>query len=201
MSRRFHGISAPLLIGGAAVLAIVIGAAVALAIDSDDDASEDPEVTPTATMPAATSTPTQAPPVASPTPVPATPVQPTATAAISESWSIDFQRTGGFAGLSQRLSVASNGSATYEDVRDSRVVQGSVGAAVLAELRALIDGSDFFNQSPSQDAFCADCFNLSITVTVDGQTHGVTAVDIGLDAALKPLADRLAGLLQDGLAQ
>jgi hypothetical protein len=196
MSSRLFGTRTPLLLAAAALLAVVIGAAVALAIDSDDEPSKPPEVTPSATMPAPTATSTTTLPSASPTPV-----QPTATVAVSETWSIEFQRTGGFAGLSQRLDVASNGSATYEDVRSARVVNDTLDAAVLDELRTLVDSSDFFNQAPSQEAPCADCFNLSITVTVDGTTHAVDAVDIGLDDALKPLADRLAALLQDGLAQ
>jgi hypothetical protein len=200
MPSRIRGISAPILLAAAAVLAIVIGAAVALAIDSDDETPDTAAATPTATASAPTATPTSSPAPPSPSPQPPTPVPPTATVVVTETWSIEFQRTGGFAGLAQRLGVRSDGQATYEDMRSQRTVSGVIDDADLAELRALIDSSAFFSQATPQEAPCADCFNLSITVTVAGQTHTVEAVDIGLDAALQPLAGRLAALLQDGLA-
>jgi hypothetical protein len=67
-------------------------------------------------------------------------------------------------------------------------------------LRSLIDTSGFFTQPALQEAPCADCFNLSITVTLGGATHTIQAVDIGLDPALTPLVDKLVTLLLDGLA-
>jgi hypothetical protein len=197
MSSRLSGVSTPVLLAGAAVLAIVIGAAVALALDSGDDAEPVVEATPTATTPAATAT---APPAATATPEPPTPVPPTATVAVSEAWSIELLQTGGFAGVALRLSVDSDGSVTYEDQRAQRTETGLLGADQLADLRALIDSSAFFTQPSPQDAPCADCFNLVISVTLDGLTHTVEAVDIGLDASLEPFAGALGVLLQTGLA-
>jgi hypothetical protein len=188
MSSRLSGVSTPVLLAGAAVLAIVIGAAVALALDSGDDA--EPVVEATAT----------APPAATATPGPPTPVPPTATVAVSEAWSIELLQTGGFAGVALRLSVDSDGSVTYEDQRAQRTETGLLGADQLADLRALIDSSAFFTQPSPQDAPCADCFNLVISVTLDGLTHTVEAVDIGLDASLEPFAGALGVLLQTGLA-
>lgn len=201
MLDRIRGISAPVIIAATILLAVVIGAAVALALDSDDDAPDMPDPTPTATMPAATPTPTTPPPSPTATEQAATPVPATATVATSETWSIEYRRTGGFAGVAQNLSVSSDGQARYEDERADRVVNGTLSASQLDELRALIDSTDFFSQTTPQEAPCADCFNLSITVTLDGATHAVDAVDIGVDATLKPLVDRLSALLQDGLTQ
>ena len=201
MSSRFRGVSTPLLLAGAAIVAIVIGAAVAFAIGSGDDSPGTAEATATPTVPAVTATATSAPPSPTASPQPATPIPPTATAAVTETWSIEFQRTGGFAGLAQSLSIRSDGQATYEDMRADRVETGVLGPADLADLRALIDSASFFSQPSPQEAPCADCFNLSITVTVDGQTHTVEAIDIALDPSLQPLVEGLAALLQDGLAQ
>jgi Emfourin len=201
MSSLFRGVSTPLLLGGVAILAIVVGVVVAFALGSGDDSADSPDPTPTATGAAATPTATATPPSPTASSQPATPVAPSATVAVSEIWSIDFQRTGGFAGLSQSLSISSDGQATFKDMRSELTKTGSLEAADLAELRTLIDSSGFFSQSTPQNAPCADCFNLSIVVTLDGQTHSVEAVDIGLDSALKPLADRLVALLQDGLSQ
>jgi hypothetical protein len=201
MSSRIAGISLPLLLAGAAVLAVIIGAAVALALDSGGDSSPDPpEATPTATMPAATTAPTSTPPAPTQTPAAPTPVPPTPTVEAAETWSIDFELTGGIAGLAQRMRITSDGQATYEDLRDQRVEPGTISATDLAELRALIDSADFFSQPSPQGPPCPDCFNLSITVTVEGRTHTVLGGDFSLDDALKPLADRLGALLQDGLA-
>jgi hypothetical protein len=101
--------------------------------------------------------------------------------------------------VAQSLSISSDGNVTYEDERGNRVVNGTLGASQLDELRALIDNTNFFSQTTPQEAPCADCFNLSLTVTLDGNTHTVEAVDIGVDATLKPFVDRLSALLQDGL--
>jgi Emfourin len=188
----------PLLLAGLVVILIVAGVAAALACNSDDDS---PVATPTATSvpPTTTSTATPESPTATPEPS-VTPVMPTATVEATDIWSIEFQRTGGFAGLAQSLIVSSDGQAVYKDMRVERTEAGTLGPADLTELRSLIDASGFFTQPSPQNAPCADCFNLAITVTVDGATHTVQAVDIGLDPALTPLVDKLVTLLQDGLA-
>jgi Emfourin len=201
MNSRIHGVSVPALLAGAVILATVVGAAVAFALSSDGDSQTDAAtVTPTTTdVPV---TPTSPAPQATSTAVLATSVPPPATAApAADVWSIDFDRTGGFAGMAQSLSVSSDGQVRYEDKRANRVETGTLSAADLGELRSLIDSSGFFSQAPKQDAPCADCFNLAITVTLNGQSYRVEAVDIAVDAALKPLLDKLTSLLQDGLSQ
>lgn len=135
-----------------------------------------------------------------PSTLPPTAVQPTATAE-AETWSIDFQRTGGIAGLSQSLSIDSAGDARYEDMTSQRVVTGTLDATTLADLRGLIESSGFFAQAPTQTSPCADCFNISIRVSLDNDVHSVEAVDIAADAALLPLIETLTLLLQDGLSQ
>jgi Emfourin len=203
MMGRFRSSRTPILLA-ASILAIVLGAAIAFALSSDDDEPSASTTTPTATANAATETATPVPPTATATasPAPASPVtQPTSETPASEVWSIDFQRSGGFAGLSQSLSVSSDGAARYEDARTQRVENGTLDAADLAALRALIDSSAFFSQAEEQDAPCADCFNLSITVMLNGDSHTVHAVDIAVDATLQPFVDKLAAILQDGLAQ
>lgn len=187
----------PPLIAGLLVILVIAGTAVTLAIGRDDDSSGP---MPTATSAAPVQTPTVL--VVSPTATlapSATPVLPTATVETAEIWGIEFQRTGGFAGLSQRLKVNSGGLAVYEDLRAGRMETGTVSPADLSDLRSLINTSSFFSQPTPQEAPCADCFNLSITVTLGGSTHTVQAVDIGLDPGLKPLVDKLVTLLQDGL--
>ena len=177
MRNRIPGLSLPFPTG-AAVPAILTGLAFALAVSCDGDSPPGAsEVSPTATLVAATPTPD-----------------------VAQAWRIDFERTGGIAGLSYRLSLGSDGQATFEDVRAQRSVAATLDASVLAELRALIDSAGFFSQAASQGPPCPDCFNLSITVTVDARMHTVQGGDISLDEALMPLADRLAALLEDGLA-
>ena len=198
MMGRLRSTRTPILLAGA-VIAIVLGAAVAFALSGDE---EDEPATPTPTVTATTTavTATATPEAPTATAVPATAI-PTAPPQTTEVWSIDFQRSGGFAGLSQSLSISSDGSARYEDMRTGTVETGTLSAETLAELRALIESSAFFSQAPEQDAPCADCFNLGITVTFDGESHTVTAIDIAVDAALEPFVARLASLLQEGLTQ
>jgi Emfourin len=202
MNSRLHGVSLPVVLASTAILAIVIGAAAAFALSSGNDSSPD-SVTATATSSSSpvVDTPTDAG-SSTTTVVAPTPPPPTATTSpVPDFWTIEFERTGGFAGVAQTLRLDSAGQAHYEDKSAHRVEIGTLRAADLSELRALIDGSDFFSQAEKQDAPCADCFNLSLTVTLNGQSRTIQAVDIAVDATLRPLIDKLTILLQDGLGQ
>lgn len=121
-------------------------------------------------------------PVASPQPV-------------TPRWELTFERTGGFAGLAQRLTVNSQGEATFEDMDSGRLTEGRLSLEEMTQLRRLLEGSEFFSQDVSQSRACFDCFNYSVTLMQDSQSRLVRANSLGLDPRLEPLVLWLADLL------
>jgi hypothetical protein len=117
------------------------------------------------------------------------------TALPAAAWELTFERTGGFAGLAQRLTVDGQGQAISEDLRSGRLVEGRLSPEEMTELQRLLAESDFLSQDPSQSRDCSDCFNYEVTLTQDSQSHPVRANSLGLDSRLAPLVEWLAQFL------
>ena len=148
-----------------------------------------PSPLPTLPQASATSEPAKSTPTAS--------VAPTALPA--GTWELTFERTGGFAGLAQRLTVDGQGQAISEDLRSGRLVEGRLLPEEMTELQRLLAESDFLSQDPSQSRDCSDCFNYGITLIRDSESRSVRANSLGLDSRLQPLVQWLAQLLGRGL--
>jgi hypothetical protein len=118
---------------------------------------------------------------------------------LAATWELTFERTGGFAGLAQLLTVDSQGQATFQDLRSARLTQGQLSPEEMTELQSLLEGSDFFSQDVSQSRACFDCFNYGISLTQDSQSRLVRANSLGLDSRLEPLVEWLAEFLGKGL--
>lgn len=123
----------------------------------------------------------------------------TPTPLLAATWELTFERTGGFAGLAQLLTVDSQGQATFQDLRSARLTQGQLSPEEMTELQSLLEGSDFFSQDVSQSRACFDCFNYGISLTQDSQSRLVRANSLGLDSRLEPLVEWLAEFLGKGL--
>ena len=102
----------------------------------------------------------------------------------TEGLHIDFERSGGFAGLSLKASV---------DADNLPLDQAG-------ELDALLRAADFFSlpERPAQPGSGADRFQYDITVTQGGRRHSVSIGESGLPPALRPLIDRLTDLARKG---
>ena len=99
-----------------------------------------------------------------------------AAATVEDTMRIHFTRSGGFAGLQLSVSVASD-TLPEQDV---------------AELRRLIDESDFFVlPAVLGDSAAADQFLYKVTVEQAAQQHTVEVTEDATPAALQPLLDWL----------
>jgi hypothetical protein len=192
--------SRPLLLALAGAVALILAVGVVLALDSGDDSVPPVVAEASATLALGTSPssvpsaiPTAGPATSIASPVPATQVAPPGV------WMIELLRTGGIAGLAQEARIESSGQATFKDQRAQRTVTRTLNASQQSALATLIDGSGFFAQAATQVSPCADCFQLKITLTMNARTQIVVANDLGLSPSLKPLAERLTMLLQEGL--
>lgn len=74
-------------------------------------------------------------------------------------------KTGGFAGLEQKVTVAEDGTWTYTDVRAERTETGKLADDKLQRLHGLADSNDLLTAPTGKsDQQCADMFIYGVTV-------------------------------------
>ena len=97
---------------------------------------------------------------------------------------IEFERSGGFAGLSLQL----------------RVDTATLPEAEAAELQQMVQQSAFFTVPEQSVANLsgADRFNYKLTIELDGQRHTVETMNSSSPASLQPLLERLTRMARSG---
>lgn len=75
-------------------------------------------------------------------------------------------KTGGFAGLEQKVVIAEDGSWVFTDARDGRTESGRLPAAKLQELQTLAKSDGLTAPAPKtgENGNCADMFMFGVTV-------------------------------------
>ncbi|MGD8406735.1 MAG: hypothetical protein PVJ21_23965 [Anaerolineales bacterium] len=112
-------------------------------------------------------------------------------------WSIQFDRSGGFAGLDESLTLDSGGSLEVQSERPPTKVEMSVSQAqVDAITDLLVQACPFVNDSTKGDG-CADCFVYDLNIQIDGHIYSVQATDVTMSEDLHPLIDALSQLAQN----
>jgi hypothetical protein len=142
-------------------------------------------------MPPATNTPVVIDHI-TPTPAPPTP---TAGAAIGP---ITFSVTGGFAGISETLQLAPDGSMTLTNARPPATYTGTLTAAQQAELARLLAAvQDLTLQPIYTNGRVADDFSDTIRFTHGGQAVQVTIAETGGEGLTPPALEALRQFLHD----
>lgn len=96
---------------------------------------------------------------------------------------IDFERSGGFAGMTIRTSVDTD----------------KLSSAESSELTQLVKAANFFTLPPNTGPGPgADQFNYKVTVQIDALNRTVVTTDTTMPPALKPLIDHLMSLARAG---
>jgi hypothetical protein len=149
--------------------------------------------TPAPTVPAAT-------PTIPPVPLPAitkTPALPTATptdpACGSPNWSLDFTRSGGFAGKTLSLHLSSSGPLSATDPVKNLTVPIALSGTELDRMAGLLWAACPF-KTQSMPATCPDCFSYTLEISMEGETYSAHATDVEL-AGLGALIQALNTLL------
>ena len=137
-------------------------------------------------------------PVSTPTPKPlGTPTSPPAAACSPpEKWNIQFNRSGGFAGLDESLTLDSGGSLDVQRKRPPVNEKSSISKEQVAAIAVLLAQACPFEIEMGKDN-CADCFVYDLNIQMDGQTYSVQASDVTLTEDLHPLVDALSQLTQN----
>jgi hypothetical protein len=91
---------------------------------------------------------------------------------------IDFERTGGFAGMKLQAAVRTE----------------TLSPEQAAELHALVAAADFFRLPAVIVTSAPDQFHYRVTVAEGLRRHTIQTTDSAAPAALRPLLERLAAL-------
>jgi len=115
------------------------------------------------------------------------------------TWQIEFQRSGGFAGLMQSLTLSSDGKLTANDLRTNQSASRTLKPQERESIAALLAQTCPFEVSRAESR-CADCFIYTLKITMDGVPYQVEINDVSLSPNLSPLIDLLTGQMQEMLA-
>ena len=115
---------------------------------------------------------------------------------VPTQWNIQFNRSGGFAGLNVSLTFDSGGKLMVQSERPPVDVQKTISNDQVSGITDLLTQACPFEMKPN-DMGCADCFLYTLNVQMDGQAYVMLATDFTLTDDLHPLISTLSQILQD----
>ncbi len=137
-------------------------------------------------------------PLPSPRPLPTSQSIPELTGA----WTASMQLSGGIAGVSRSIEIASNGMAVAKDDRNGKTMTRQLTSDELTQFVSLINSASLKSMG-STPASCVDCFIYNIKTTSNGgsfsaQFDDVNLPDSGMGSVVKYLMDLLNQMLASG---
>jgi len=117
----------------------------------------------------------------------------------SESWEIDYEVSGGFAGIRQQLNMSSDGRLIASDLKRKRRIEQQVSPEQLVKIADALSKIDFPRlqaTGPKLSNHCADCFQYVLTVFIGDQHERLYFDDVSLK---DPACTTLIGLLSSTL--
>ncbi len=114
-------------------------------------------------------------------------------------WTISLTQSGGFAGVSLKVEVSSDGQLTAEDQRTGRKVTKSLPAETISRLAQLHSAALAARPAPAHSG-CADCFLYDLQLNAGGKSVQIKADDTTLtDSGAAELIGLLQQLRDDAL--
>lgn len=112
--------------------------------------------------------------------------------------------TGGFAGIQRQLRLSSKGNLIATDLKKKRSIEQHVSSEQLTDITGMLKKIDFSRIPEGRSKFlnsCADCFQYTLIVVIDGQEHRQRFNDVSLrDSEYAPLIALLSSLLNQALS-
>jgi hypothetical protein len=115
---------------------------------------------------------------------------------VPTNWTIEYNRSGGFAGFNETMTLQSNGSLKINSENPPANSQRSISPDQINAIANLLAQACPFEME-ANDAGCADCFLYKLNIQMDGQSYVMLATDVTLSDDVHPLIDALSQLLQD----
>jgi hypothetical protein len=91
-----------------------------------------------------------------------------------DKWQVEYTRSGGIAGISERLALESNGTVVTENRRTGRTLQAYVVPSDVAMVQALLRASNLPALKSDQGLPVPDAILTSIKVTSGDKAYGAT---------------------------
>jgi len=137
-------------------------------------------------------------PVSTPTPEPlGTPTNPpTRACSPPAEWSIRYNRSGGFAGFVESLTLDSEGNLEVQSERPPVDEQKTISEEQVEEITEFLIQACPFDVDPGKEV-CADCFVYDLHIQMEDRSYAAQATDVTLTGDLQPLVAALSQLLQD----
>jgi hypothetical protein len=115
-------------------------------------------------------------------------------------WTITLTQTGGFAGVSLRIQVSSDGLMVAQDLRSGRTVTQAVPADTMSALNGLVAGIEL-SQKERLPSACADCFIYDLEIVTPNGTTRVRADDTTVSDSGAQALIQLLGKMRDQALQ
>jgi len=112
------------------------------------------------------------------------------------NWTIQYNRSGGFAGFNQSLILYSDGNLIIQSERPPVDEQKTISEDQVKAITGLLVNACPF-EVDSGKGVCADCFIYALTIQMDSQTYVIEASDVTLAEELHPLINDLSQFLQE----
>ena len=99
------------------------------------------------------------------------------------SWEIDYEVSGGFAGIQRKMNLSSDGKLIATDLKHKRTVEQQISEEQLTRITNMLTTINCQQVSDVRSKLsdrCADCFLHSLTLTIDDQQHTTSHNDISL---------------------
>lgn len=109
-------------------------------------------------------------------------------------WKIDFTRSGGIAGLSQLVAISSNGSVIVQDLQKEEIHESTISPSEVKKIAAMLVQACPFEVKRSNNG-CADCFEYTLKVFMDGRRYSWESNDINIPKTLGPLIGYLGSYI------
>lgn len=113
-----------------------------------------------------------------------------------KEWEIEFERSGGIAGVQQRITVSSSGQLVkYKE--NGETDQAQITPEEAEQLASLLAEACPFEASQRLPETCADCFLYELTIVMNNQRYGIQIDDMKLpESGFALLISKLVDLLQ-----
>lgn len=109
-------------------------------------------------------------------------------------WKIDFSLSGGFAGVSQSLSISSDGSMIKQDLRKGERFESTLSSEELGKIAGMLAQACPF-EGIRMNNRCADCFEYKLNVIMNSKRYSLETNEISVPDNLSSLIEYLGSFV------
>jgi hypothetical protein len=114
---------------------------------------------------------------------------------LENTWTVEMTHSGGIAGISRSIEIASDGGFTVLDNQAGTNRVGQLAADELEELKEIVDSTQY--STVSKETGCADCFVYDIAIAGTGKPFKARVDDVNMEeSGLVPLVMILRTIME-----